>query len=208
MSKNGPSGPPPGTTSGAPFERRAGFRAESYEREYRTPTGSEGPTMFVMVGLPAAGKTTRARELASQRHALRLTPDEWMIPLFGQEQPEGKRNVLEGRLIWVALAALRAGVDVVLDFGVWAREERSALRALAASVGATSELVYLPVEPAEQWRRTQARALTDPTTTFAMTEADLAGWRLQFEPPDVTELEATELDAPPAGYDSWEAWVA
>jgi len=63
--------------------------------------------MFVLVGLPAAGKPSRARELASEWSALLLTPDEWMIPLFGQEQPEGKRNVLEGRLIWLALAALR-----------------------------------------------------------------------------------------------------
>ena len=44
------------------------------------------PKMFVMVGLPAAGKTSRARQLASAWSALRLTPDEWMIPLFGQEQ--------------------------------------------------------------------------------------------------------------------------
>jgi len=98
--------------------------------------------MFVMVGLPAAGKTIRARELASAWNALRLTPDEWMIPLFGQEQPDGKRNIVEGRLLWLALSALRIGVNVVLDFGVWGRDERSALRALAASVGATSELVF------------------------------------------------------------------
>jgi predicted kinase len=39
--------------------------------------------MFLMVGLPGAGKTTRAKELASANRALRLTPDEWMIPLFG-----------------------------------------------------------------------------------------------------------------------------
>ena len=78
--------------------------------------------MFVMVGLPSSGKTSRARELASSCGALRLTPDEWIIPLFGQEQPEGKRNVLEGRLIWLALSALRVGVTVVLDFGVWASD--------------------------------------------------------------------------------------
>lgn len=75
-----------------------------------------------------------------------------MIPMFGQEQPEGRRDVLEGRMIWLALSALRVGVDVVLDFGGWARVERSALRALAASVGATCELVYLHVDPDEQWR--------------------------------------------------------
>ena len=173
-----------------------------------TGEGGGVPRMFVMVGLPSAGKTTRARELASRWNALRLTPDEWMIPLFGQEQPEGKRNVLEGRLIWLALSALRSGVNVVLDFGVWARVERSALRALAASVGATSELVYLQVDAEEQLRRVQARARTDAATTFQMTQADLSRWRPIFEPPDATELEAAELDASPAGFDSWEEWVA
>jgi predicted kinase len=164
--------------------------------------------MFVMVGLPSAGKTSRARELASTWDALRLTPDEWMIPLFGQEQPEGKRNVMEGRLIWLALSALRLGVNVVLDFGVWARAERSALRALAASVGATSELVYLQVDEEDQWRRVQARALTDAATTFEMTKADLELWRSMFEPPNASELEAADLDPAPAGFPSWEAWVA
>jgi len=160
-----------------------------------------------MVGLPAAGKTTRAREIAAARGALRFTPDEWMLPLFGPVQPEGRRNVLEGRLLWLALAALRAGVDVVLDFGVWARDERSALRALAASAGATSELVHLDVDPDEQRRRVRARAETAPATTFAMTDADLDGWRPLFEVPDAAELAAVDLDPPPAGWASWEAWV-
>ena len=172
-------------------------------------TGQGGaPRLFVLVGLPAAGKTSRARELASAWSALRLTPDEWMIPLFGQVQPEGKRNVLEGRLIWLALAALRIGVNVVLDFGVWGKDERSALRALAASVGATSELVYLPVDEEEQWRRVQARPLADAATTFHMSEADLKGWRRIFQPPDATELETAEIDPPPEGFESWEGWAA
>jgi predicted kinase len=165
-------------------------------------------TMFVMVGLPAAGKTRRARELAAEWRALRLTPDEWMIPLFGQEQPAGTRDVLEGRLIWLALSALRLGVNVVLDFGVWGKDERSALRALATSVGATSELVYVQVDEEEQWRRVQGRSLIDAAITFEMTKADLAGWRQIFQPPDATELETADIDPPPAGFDSWEAWVA
>ncbi len=48
-----------------------------------------------MVGLPAAGKTTRAAELAAARKALRLTPDHWMVPLFGDSMADGKRFVLE-----------------------------------------------------------------------------------------------------------------
>jgi predicted kinase len=79
---------------------------------------------------------------------------------------------------------------------------------LAASVGGSSELVYLQVDEEEQWRRVQARALTDDATTFAMTKADLERWRPIFQPPDATELDAADLDPPPAGFDSWEAWVA
>jgi len=92
-------------------------------------------TLFVMVGLPASGKTTRAKELEAERRALRLTPDEWMIPLFADNDADGKRNVLEGRFIWLALRALSHGGDVILDFGVWSKVERTALRALAATTG-------------------------------------------------------------------------
>jgi predicted kinase len=42
-------------------------------------------TLLLTVGLPGAGKTTRARQLATEFNALRLTPDEWMIPLFGDD---------------------------------------------------------------------------------------------------------------------------
>ena len=87
-------------------------------------SASQRSTMILMVGLPAAGKTTRAKELAVMYRALRLTPDHWMIPLFGEPMADGKRFVLEGRLISVALQALRLGTSVVLDFGLWGRDER------------------------------------------------------------------------------------
>lgn len=94
-------------------------------------------TLFLIVGLPGAGKTTRAKELAAADRALRLTPDEWMLPLFGEPEADGKRDVLEGRLICTAMQALRLGTSVVLDFGFWAWDERSALRRLARSAGAS-----------------------------------------------------------------------
>ncbi|WP_368780995.1 AAA family ATPase [Alicyclobacillus fastidiosus] len=34
-----------------------------------------------MVGLPCSGKTTLSRELETRHNALRLSPDEWHIPL-------------------------------------------------------------------------------------------------------------------------------
>ena len=86
--------------------------------------------MILLVGLPAAGKTTRAKQLASEHSALRLSLDEWMIPLLGQPEAERKRDVLEGRMISLALQLLRLDTNVVLDFGCWAKDERSALHRL------------------------------------------------------------------------------
>ena len=85
--------------------------------------------------------------------ALRLTLDHWMIPLFGDPMADGKRFVLEGRLISVALQALSLGTSVVLDYGLWGRDERSALRWLARSAGASSQVVYLPVDKDVQLAR-------------------------------------------------------
>jgi predicted kinase len=166
------------------------------------------PTMYVLIGLPGSGKTRRARELELERRALRLTPDEWMIPLFGEPEAEGKRDVLEGRLVWLAMRALRLGVNVVLDFGAWGRGERSALRSLAAEAGAECQLVYLPVHEVEQLRRVQTRSIEDPGSTFETSPEDLQQFNQQFQAPDEEELTSGEIDPAPAGYPSWKPWAA
>jgi predicted kinase len=172
------------------------------------PGDLEPGRLFVMVGLPGAGKTTRARQIEIERQALRLTPDDWMMPLFGEPEPAGKRDLLEGRFVWLALRSLPLGMNVVLDFGVWGRDERMALRSLAASVGAGCELVYLEIEPDEQRRRTEQRYRGDPRATFDMSEDDLERSIRLFQVPDSSELDAGEIDPPPPGCATWRAWAA
>ena len=164
--------------------------------------------MLLMVGLAGAGKTTRAQELAAAHRALRLTPDEWMIPLFGEPLADGKRFVLEGRLISVALQALRLGTSVVLDYGLWGRDERSALRWLARSVGAACQVVYLPVDKDVQLARIAYRQATTPERTFPMSETDVDQWREQFQAPDAAELGGGEIPPSPVGWQGWPEWAA
>jgi predicted kinase len=164
-------------------------------------------TMFLMVGLPGAGKTTRAKELAVANRALRLTPDEWMIPLFGDSMADGKRFVLEGRLITVALQALQQGTSVVLDYGLSGRDERSALRWLARSVAAQSQVVYLPVDKDVQLARIAHRQATASHQTFPMSKADVSQWREQFQVPDAAELDGGEMPGPPTGWPNWPEWA-
>jgi predicted kinase len=151
--------------------------------------------------------------LAAERGALRITADEWALTLLGQEdrhqeRPGGKRWLLEGRLVTLAVDTLRLGLSVVLDFGLWSRNERCALRRLAASVGASCEIVYLPVDRDVQWARIQDRWERTPETTFPMAEAELDPWREHFEVPGADELSGSPLPDPPPGHDSWFEWAA
>lgn len=167
------------------------------------------PTLFVMVGLPAAGKTTIARQIEVERSALRLTPDEWMIPLFGDSEAGGRRDVLEGRFVWLATRALGAGIDVILDFGVWSKDERSALRFLAREAGAACELWYVTASHDEQLQRMAARRVgNQPNQTFDISGEALLRYRARFEAPDSAELASSEIDPPPPGYASWRDWAA
>jgi predicted kinase len=161
-----------------------------------------------MVGLPGAGKTTRARQIEAEHPALRLTLDEWMIPLFGVPVAGGKQDVLEGRLVWLAVQALRIGVSVILDFGVWSRHERSALRWLAAEAGANCELHYLEIDQQEQQRRLERRLERDPGSTYEMKYFDLNTFRSQFQVPSQDELMTDQIDGPPAGHASWGTWAS
>jgi predicted kinase len=174
-----------------------------------TPRTDSGvPTLYAMVGLPAVGKTYRAKQIERSVGALRLTKDEWMLPLFGNLEDEGRRDVVEGRLLWLALRALRLGTSVVLDFGVWGRVERSALRQLAREVGVKFELVYLELDSEVQRRQRDHRELNSPHTTIPMSDELLATYQSKFEVPTEDELSGTADDPPPAGFARWRAWVA
>lgn len=71
--------------------------------------------LFLAVGLPGCGKTTAARQFEAEHAALRLTKDEWMKALYGAENPASASDVIEGRLISIALRALTLGINVALD---------------------------------------------------------------------------------------------
>ena len=165
------------------------------------------PTLFLTVGLPGTGKSTEARRLEMERNALRLTKDEWVKALYGRENPPSASDVIEGRLIGIGLRALELGVNVVLDYGLWGRDERSALRAAAADLGAAVEMRYFELTPAEQRQRLDRRQAEEPHTTWHMSDEELATWAAIISIPTSGELDGSEpVDDPPAGFATWDDW--
>lgn len=165
------------------------------------------PTLFLTVGLPGTGKTTDARRIEVEQKALRLTKDEWMKALYGLANPSSAADVIEGRLIDIGLRALELGVDVVVDFGLWSRDERSALRQAAADVGATVAMRYFELAPAEQRKRLDRRQAEEPHSTWRMSDEELATWAGVISIPTPGELDGSEpIDGPPQGFTKWDDW--
>lgn len=166
------------------------------------------PTLHLTVGLPGVGKTTLARRVAHRIGAVRLTPDEWMIPLFGDPEANGRRDVLEGRLLWLAHEVLRTGRSVVLDFGCWAEDERWAVRAVAEHAGARFQMHFVDLPESARRHRAGARWQADPASTFEITDEDHERSARAFQPPSESELNAPCIPEAPEGFESWLTWAA
>jgi predicted kinase len=149
-----------------------------------------------MVGLPFSGKTTLARTLEREVSALRLTPDEWQVRLFGQDakEPEhdSRHGLIEAMLWNIASRALELGTNVILDFGFWAREEREDYRLRAKQLGAGSEIHFLDVPEDELMRRLEERNSQPSQESFYISAEMIKPWIEFFQKPTLDELSRRE----------------
>lgn len=162
------------------------------------PAEGRQPTLFLICGLPGAGKTTLSLEIEAAcreaaRPALRLCPDEWISRLLADasDQPELDRLRLPVEAVqWgVAVRLLALGIDVILDWGFWSEAQRRECRAEAEAIGARVELRCLEAGREELWQRIARRNADLPPGMFVVTREQLDLWWTWFQPPGPDELE-------------------
>ena len=161
----------------------------------RRSESASAARLILTCGLPGAGKTTLARQLAADRNAVRLTKDEWLWALGSSPWDRSTGEKLEQELWRLAQEILRLGSSVLLDFGLWARVERDEMRSVARGLGVGVELHYVDVPVDELWRRIEARNAEPPWVSAPIRRADLDEWIAIFEAPDAGELAL--FDPPP-----------
>lgn len=85
-------------------------------------------TVHFMHGFIGFGKSTIAKQLEKSLPAVRLNNDDWMVELYGRGPHGEKHNDYFMRideLQWIlAREIIRCGVDVILDYGCWNKDDR------------------------------------------------------------------------------------
>jgi predicted kinase len=163
----------------------------SVERLVMIEGANKQPRLVLLCGLPAAGKTTVARELADAYGAVRLNADEWKLALGIDPFDDDARVRLEAQLLALTQRLLTLGTSVILEWGFWARVERDELRDMARSLGAEVELRFLDVPYEELVRRVVERTANGG---IPITADHMETYRGTFQPP--TEEELSLFDPP------------
>jgi predicted kinase len=143
-------------------------------------------TVHLLHGYLGVGKTTLARRLEHELPA-RFTHDEWMTRLYGDD-PKVERAEFEDMCrrvhaqmepIWSR--CLQLGLDVVLDFGLWSRQERDVLRVKIGVLGAVARLYRVTCSDSVAWQRIEKRN-TELSGDFLIVRNTYDVLRSGFEP--------------------------
>ena len=147
------------------------------------------PSLILVCGLPGAGKTTTAIQLAAERDGVRLSPDDWIEALALDLWDTELRTRIE-QLQWTfGRDLLDHGTTVVVEWGTWGRSERITMGDQARAVGARVELIMLDPPLDVLWQRVRERRRENPP----ITRADLELWDRVIERPEPDELAGYDL---------------
>jgi predicted kinase len=149
------------------------------------------PTLHMLCGKAAAGKSTLARRLAARPATLLISEDAWLARLYKDEQKTVSDYIRHARRLRAATTGLiedvlRAGLSVVLDFPANTVATRRWMRSLFENAGAAHHLHYLDVADAVCKTRLYQRNAAG-THDFTVSDAEFDEITRMFVPPGEDE---------------------
>ena len=147
--------------------------------------------VIMTCGPICCGKSTYAGKLREQTNGVILSIDDITLTLF----PDGAGDMhdtyalrAEKYLLELSLQVLQAGVDVILDWGLWTKEIRNRIRRFYASHAIQTELHYLRIDP-EEWNRRISKRNAAEGTAYYVDDGLLEKCRSLFEEPSEDEVD-------------------
>lgn len=147
--------------------------------------------VYLICGFIGAGKTTFAKKLEGKTGAARITKDEWSIRLIGSDPTidgyaEWDRKII-GLSRHVAFYLAEKGVDVIIDEGFWAKEERDEMKRKIGTIGAKAVMYYVetPIETIRE--RVVARNSNLTKESFKISQEMLDNYLIHWQPPSEDE---------------------
>jgi predicted kinase len=149
------------------------------------------PTLYLLCGKIAAGKSTLARQLAAQPMTILISEDHWNAHLFADElktledyrrRSARLRNAMGPHVV----SLLKAGISVVLDFPANTVASRSWMRTLIDESDAAHELHVLDISDDICKHRLRARNAAGEHP-FQTTDADYDLFSSYFAAPSPAE---------------------
>ena len=149
------------------------------------------PTLYLLCGKIAAGKSTLARRLADRPATVLISEDHWTSNLFAGELQTIEDYGRYARRLRAAMgphvvAVLTAGLSVVLDFPANTAATRAWARGIFEDAGAAHELHLLEASDETCRRRLRQRNAAGEHP-FQVSDAEYALFTSYFVPPTPDE---------------------
>ena len=149
------------------------------------------PTLHMICGKAAAGKSTLAARLADAPGTILISEDSWLSRLYPDEQKTVADYIRNSRRLREVMgdhviALLRAGLSVVMDFPANTPATRRWMRGLCESAGVAHRLHFLDVSDGECKARLHVRNDAG-THAFTVSDAEFDEITSYFVPPTADE---------------------
>ena len=151
--------------------------------------------VILICGKICSGKSTYAEQLRVLNNAVLLSTDEITLALFGQHCGDKHDDYVkrtQNYLFNKSLELIEVGINVILDWGFWMKEERDYAREFYNSRNIACEFHYIDIS-VETWKarlkKRNSEVLTKETNAYYIDDNLAKKFASIFEAPDEEEID-------------------